>query len=134
VTSGSGADVSLRSSRWSEMVALTCRKNSADTFECGRPCASFVTTGEVDMPIEELSQDDPRAYIRLALLVRRRISTGDLVTGFPVSITMLSQEFGHARQTCSKALQLLVDEEVLFRVPGLGYYVTKGARQKLRQG
>jgi hypothetical protein len=33
----------------------------------------------------------------------------------------LAQEHGHARQTCSKALHLLVHERLLFRVPGLGY-------------
>jgi DNA-binding GntR family transcriptional regulator len=40
------------------------------------------------------------------------------------SITTLTQEYGHARQTCAKALRVLVDEGLLTRVPGLGYYVT----------
>jgi hypothetical protein len=30
---------------------------------------------------------------------------------------------GHIRQTCSKALNVLVDEGLLIRYPGLGYYV-----------
>jgi DNA-binding GntR family transcriptional regulator len=40
------------------------------------------------------------------------------------SITTLSQEYGHARQTCAKALRTLEDEGLLTRIPGLGYYVT----------
>ena len=41
------------------------------------------------------------------------------------SITTLSQEYGHARQTCAKALRTLEDEGLLTRIPGLGYYVTR---------
>jgi DNA-binding GntR family transcriptional regulator len=41
------------------------------------------------------------------------------------SITTLSQQYGHARQTCAKALRTLEDEGLLTRVPGLGYYVTR---------
>jgi DNA-binding GntR family transcriptional regulator len=40
------------------------------------------------------------------------------------SITTLSQEYGHARQTCAKALHVLEEEGLLARIPGLGYYVT----------
>jgi len=40
------------------------------------------------------------------------------------SITPLSQQYGHARQTCAKALRTLEDEGLLTRIPGLGYYVT----------
>jgi DNA-binding GntR family transcriptional regulator len=43
------------------------------------------------------------------------------------SITTLSQQYGHARQTCAKALRTLEDEGLLTRIPGLGYYVTAGA-------
>jgi DNA-binding GntR family transcriptional regulator len=39
------------------------------------------------------------------------------------SITTLSQQYGHARQTCAKALRTLEDEGLLVRIPGLGYYV-----------
>ncbi len=41
------------------------------------------------------------------------------------SITTLSQAFGHARQTCGKAMQLLEGEGLLTRMPGHGYYVTR---------
>ena len=47
-----------------------------------------------------------------------------LAPGMPTpSITTLSQEYGHARQTCAKALRVLEDEGLLVRIPGLGYYV-----------
>jgi GntR family transcriptional regulator len=74
----------------------------------------------------ERDHDDPRAYIQLAGRVRRQVLDGTLPAGSPVpSITTLSQQYGHARETCSKALRLLVDEGLLFRVPGHGYYVTR---------
>jgi DNA-binding GntR family transcriptional regulator len=69
-------------------------------------------------------ESDPRAYIRLAAELRRDIASGKLQPGKPTpSITTLSQQYGHARQTCAKALRLLVDEGLLIRYPGLGYYV-----------
>ena len=65
--------------------------------------------------------------MRLTALLRRQISEGTLAPGMPTpSITTRSQEYGHARQTCAKALRILEDEGLLVRVPGLGYYV-KGA-------
>jgi DNA-binding GntR family transcriptional regulator len=83
------------------------------------------------MPVEVLGEDDPRAYVRLALLVREQIAVGVLEAGCPVSITTLSREHGHARQTCSKALGLLVSDGLLFRVPGLGYHVPGDAAERL---
>ena len=63
--------------------------------------------------------------MRLAARLRREIAEGKLTPGMPTpSITTLCQEYGHARQTCAKALRTLVDEGLLTRVPGLGYYVT----------
>jgi GntR family transcriptional regulator len=62
--------------------------------------------------------------MRIAADVRQGLSEGRWARGEPVpSITTLSQEYGVARQTAAKALQLLVDEGLLTRVPGLGYYV-----------
>ena len=70
-------------------------------------------------------ESDPRAYVRLAARLRREIAEGKLAPGMPTpSITTLSQEYGHARQTCAKALRTLEDEGLLTRTPGLGYYVT----------
>ena len=68
-------------------------------------------------------------YVRLAARLRKEILNGALTPGHPVpAITMLSREFGHARMTCGKALQLLEREELLIRVPGLGYYVARNLR------
>ena len=63
--------------------------------------------------------------MRLAARLRREIAEGTLSPGMPTpSITTLSQQYGHARQTCAKALRTLEDEGLLTRIPGLGYYVT----------
>jgi DNA-binding GntR family transcriptional regulator len=74
-------------------------------------------------------ETDPRAYVRLAAELRQAIASGELEPGKPTpSITTLSQQYGHARQTCAKALRMLVDEGLLTRYPGLGYYVSGTAR------
>jgi DNA-binding GntR family transcriptional regulator len=74
----------------------------------------------------DFGEADPRSYVRLAARLRKQILDGDLIPGSPVpSITTLSQELGHARQTCGKAMQLLEQEELLTFIPGLGYYVTR---------
>ena len=73
-------------------------------------------------------ESDPRAYVRLASELRKAIAEGKYSPGEPTpSITRLSQESGHARQTCAKALRTLEDEGLLTRIPGLGYYVTGAA-------
>jgi DNA-binding transcriptional MocR family regulator len=70
---------------------------------------------------------DPRAYVRIAGVLREMISSRVLPPGSPApSITRLCREYGHARQTCERAMRLLEDEGLLHRVPGLGYYVTGG--------
>ena len=69
-------------------------------------------------------ESDPRAYVQLAGILRKAIAAGKYSPGTATpSITTLSQEYGHARQTCSKALGVLVKEGLLIRYPGLGYYV-----------
>src|ERR1700742_3297001 len=69
-------------------------------------------------------ESDPRAYVQLAGILRKAIAAGKYPSGTATpSITTLSQEDGHARQTCSKALGVLVKEGLLIRYPGLGYYV-----------
>ncbi|HEY0936076.1 MAG TPA: winged helix-turn-helix domain-containing protein [Trebonia sp.] len=63
--------------------------------------------------------------MQLAGILRRAIAAGKYPPGTATpSITRLSQEYGHARQTCSKSLGVLVKEGLLIRYPGLGYYVT----------
>jgi len=70
---------------------------------------------------------DPQASMRLAAIVRQQIIDGKLRPGGPApSITFFSQEHGHARPTCSRALRMVEDEGLLTRIPGLGYYVHHG--------
>ena len=62
--------------------------------------------------------------MQLAGMLRKAIAAGKYQPGTATpSITTLSQDYGHARQTCSKALGVLVKEGLLTRYPGLGYYV-----------
>ena len=62
--------------------------------------------------------------MQLAGVLRKAIVAGKYPPGTATpSITTLSQDYGHARQTCSKALGVLVKEGLLIRYPGLGYYV-----------
>ncbi len=72
--------------------------------------------------------EDPRAYVRIANDLRRRILSGELQAGKPLpSITTLTQEWEVARETASHAVTVLVEEGLVRRVPGLGYHVTSKA-------
>jgi len=67
---------------------------------------------------------DPRAYVRLAAILRQQVADGTLRPGGRTpSLTRLTREYGHARPTCGKALRMLEGEGLLTQVPGLGYYV-----------
>lgn len=68
---------------------------------------------------------EPRLYIQLAEVVRRKIEGGQLKPGDPVSITNLTKEYGIARQTVSKGLSLLCEEGRLKLWPGHGYNVQR---------
>ena len=79
------------------------------------------------MVVPHMGLTDPRAYMRLATIVRQQIIDGKLRPGGPApSITFLSQEHGHARPACSRALRMVEDEGLLTRIPGLGYHVNHG--------
>jgi len=66
---------------------------------------------------------DPRAYVRLAALLRDQITSGIIAPGEPLaSIGDLRLKHGHSRQTVGKAIRILEDEGLIYRVPGLGYY------------
>jgi hypothetical protein len=67
---------------------------------------------------------DPRAYLRIAAVLRERIIAGELVPGHAApSITRLCADHGVARQTAAHALHVLQDAGLVYRVPGLGYHV-----------
>ncbi len=67
---------------------------------------------------------DPRAYIRIAAVLRERTTAGDLAPGQAMpSITRLCADHGVARQTAAHALHVLQDAGLVYRVLGLGYHV-----------
>ena len=71
--------------------------------------------------------DDPRKYVQLAAALRAQITSGEIAPGTPApTITQLASDHHCARQTCAKALRILVTEGLLTRFPGLGYYVATG--------
>jgi DNA-binding GntR family transcriptional regulator len=70
---------------------------------------------------------DPRKYRQLAAALRAQITSGQIAPGDPApTITQLAAIHHCARQTCAKALRILVSEGLLTRYPGLGYYVATG--------
>lgn len=79
---------------------------------------------------------DPRAYLRIATLLRELITAGELTPGQATpSITRLCADHGMARQTAAHALHVLRDAGLVHRVPGLGYRVCNDALLHLaRQG
>jgi DNA-binding GntR family transcriptional regulator len=67
---------------------------------------------------------DPRAYQRLAALLRDQITSGVLAPGAPLPpIGELRQQHGHSRQTVGKALKILEGDGLVCRWIGLGYFV-----------
>src|SRR6201982_536275 len=76
---------------------------------------------------------DPRAYIRIAAVLRERITAGELVPGQAApSITRLCADHGVARQTAAHALHVLQDAGSVYRVPGLGYHACNDVLPRLR--
>ena len=76
------------------------------------------------MVLAHMGLTDPRAYVRLAAILRQQIADGTLQPGGRTpSLTHLSREYGHAPLTCSNALRMLESEGLLTRIPGLGYHV-----------
>ena len=68
-----------------------------------------------------MRQPDPRAYVRLAALLRDQLAPGEPLP----PIGELRRKHGHSRQTVGKAMRILADEGLIYRVPGLGYYAAE---------
>jgi hypothetical protein len=84
------------------------------------------TPGTGDTPGGANARRDPRRYRRIADEVRALITSGAIVPAEPApTIAELAGEHGCARQTAAKALRVLVDEGLLIRYPGFGYYVAR---------
>jgi len=68
-------------------------------------------------------------YRQVAAVLRERIETGELPPNRPIpSILHIQQEFGVARGTALKAVELLRDEGLVHTVKGRGTYVTGPAQ------
>src|SRR5260370_37584046 len=66
-------------------------------------------------------QPDPRAYMRLAALIRDQIADGKLVPrGVLPSCAALRPEQGHSRQPAGKAMRVRADEGLIYAGPCLG--------------
>ncbi|MFJ6200219.1 GntR family transcriptional regulator [Micromonospora sp. NPDC092111] len=63
-------------------------------------------------------------YQQLAAILRERIERGDLVPNRPIpSVARLQQEYGLARGTILHTVRVLVDEGLVYVVPGKGAFV-----------
>jgi GntR family transcriptional regulator len=65
-----------------------------------------------------------RMYMRLAASLRDEITSGLRAPGAPLpSLTRLCQMHSCSRRTGGHAMQVLEDEGLVYREPGLGYFV-----------
>lgn len=63
-------------------------------------------------------------YRQVATILRARIDDGSIPPGRRIpSLVALEQEFGVARDTLRKAVQVLKDEGLVHTVTGMGVYV-----------
>jgi DNA-binding GntR family transcriptional regulator len=75
---------------------------------------------------------DPRKYLRLTAVLRQQITDGQLQPGQAIpSITTLCVEHHMARGTARHAMQMLLDAGLVYRVPGLGYFVASAAEDPI---
>lgn len=76
------------------------------------------------MTADATPREDPRIHVRVLAYVQGLIADGSLRPGEPIpTITSPCRKFSCTRQTVGKALRILLDDGVLRRYPGLGYYV-----------
>lgn len=72
----------------------------------------------------KINPDSPEhPYVQLAGLLRERIRAGEIGPRMP-SIMELSEETGLSAATVKRALGLLIEEKLIFTVPGRGTFVT----------
>ncbi|MFH9618188.1 TetR/AcrR family transcriptional regulator C-terminal domain-containing protein [Streptomyces pratensis] len=70
-------------------------------------------------------------YLRIAGEIRRRIASGELGPGDPVPSTRrITQEWGVAMATATKALGALAQEGLVRAVPGVGTVVAESGRER----
>ncbi|WP_433174177.1 GntR family transcriptional regulator [Actinoallomurus sp. CA-150999] len=65
-------------------------------------------------------------YRQVAAVLRKRIESGDIPPGRRIpSLVELEQEFGVARDTLRKAVQVLKDDGLVETVTGMGVFVVE---------
>jgi DNA-binding GntR family transcriptional regulator len=76
-------------------------------------------------PDTEIDHEGPVSPSKqLVAILKARIARGDWAEGRPIpSETRLVQEYGLARSTVRRALDVLVEERVVWKVQGRGTYV-----------
>jgi GntR family transcriptional regulator len=68
-------------------------------------------------------------YVQVADVIAARIADGDLVPNRPIpSETAMVQEFGIARGTARRAVELLRERGLVATVPGRGTFVLPAAK------
>jgi DNA-binding GntR family transcriptional regulator len=82
------------------------------------------TQATAALPCATCPIPDPRKYRQLAAQLRADLEAGTIPPGASLSIGTLSRERGWSRETCAKALRVLVDDGWLTLYPGAGYTVT----------
>ncbi|MFI5916452.1 GntR family transcriptional regulator [Dactylosporangium sp. NPDC051541] len=75
----------------------------------------------------DLEGPDP-LYLQLAAVLRERIASGAYQPNRPIaSVAELQEEFGLARGTILKSIDVLKSEKLVRAVPGRGTFVTPSA-------
>ena len=66
---------------------------------------------------------DPRAYRRIHAALRDRIGSGQLAAGARLHLNTIADEWDVSRDTVQTAMKLLESDRLIWRVPGLGWFV-----------
>ena len=86
--------------------------------------SSMVTVASMDRLVIDPHAPEP-SYRQLADQLRARIRSGQIAPREALpSITFMQQETGLAVNTIRKAIDILVEEQLVVTVPGRGTYVT----------
>jgi len=72
--------------------------------------------------IDPASPDHP--YVQLAALLRSRIEAGEITSVLP-SLTEITEETGLATGTVRRAIALLIEEGLVYTVPGRGTFLRR---------
>src|SRR5579872_2419626 len=74
--------------------------------------------------MDEQDVSDPRKYVRLAAVLRARITSGQFALGEKLpTVAAIAEEHGVSPQTATKALHTLMRDGLVARVTGMGFFV-----------